>query len=73
MEKKVTRGMAERIASIISENSKEILTPNEAGVLFGISGWAMYKRAKKGTAPAHYIGRKLYFLRSELIDAVQQR
>ncbi len=73
MEKKVTRGMAERIASIISENSKEILTPNEAGVLYGISGWAMYKRAKKGTAPAHYIGRKLYFLRSELIDAVQQR
>jgi hypothetical protein len=65
--------MAERIASIISENSKEILTPNEAGVLYGISGWAMYKRAKKGTAPAHYIGRKLYFLRSELIDAVQQR
>lgn len=73
MEKKVTRGMAERIASIISENSKEILTPNEAGGLYGISGWAMYKRAKKGTAPAHYIGRKLYFLRSELIDAVQQR
>ena len=73
MEKKVTRGMAERIASIISENSKEILTPNEAGVLYGISGWAMYKRAKKGTAPAHYIGRKLYFLRSELIDTVQQR
>lgn len=73
MEKKATRGMAERIASIISENSKEILTPNEAGVLYGISGWAMYKRAKKGTAPAHYIGRKLYFLRSELIDAVQQR
>ena len=73
MEKKVTRGMAERIASIISENSKEILTPNEAGVLYGISGWAMYKRAKKGTAPAHYIGKKLYFLRSELIDAVQQR
>ena len=73
MEKKVTRGMAERIASIISENSKEILTPNEAGVLYGISGWAMYKRAKKGTAPAHYIGRKLYFLRNELIDAVQQR
>ena len=73
MEKKVTRGMAERIASIISENSKEILTPNEAGVLYGISGWTMYKRAKKGTAPTHYIGRKLYFLRSELIDAVQQR
>ncbi len=72
MEKTVTRGMAERIASVITENTKEILTPNEAGSLYGVSGWAMYKRAKKGTAPAHYMGRKLYFLRSELIEAVRE-
>ncbi len=45
----------------------EILTPNKAGALFGVSGWAMYKRAKNGTAPGHYMGRRLYFLKSELV------
>lgn len=50
-----------------------ILTPIEAGALFGVSGWAMYKRAKNGQATGHYMGRKLYFLRSELLAAVKQR
>ena len=45
----------------------DILTPAEAGMLFGISEWAMYKRAKRGMAPYHKIGKKLYFLKSELI------
>ncbi len=49
----------------------EIMTPKMAGALFGVSEWAMYKRAKNGQAPAHYIGRKLYFLRSELIDYIR--
>ncbi len=48
----------------------DILTPEEAGSLFKVSGWAMYKRAQRGQAPAHYIGRKLYFLRSELIASL---
>ena len=72
MEKTVTRGVAESIASILSQNVKEILTPSEAGQIFGVSGWAMYKRAKKGTAPAHYMGKKLYFLRNELIESVRE-
>ena len=49
----------------------DILTPAEAGFLFGISEWAMYKRAKRGMAPYHKIGRRLYFLRSELIAFTQ--
>ncbi len=47
----------------------DILTPEEAGALFNVSKWAMYKRAKNGLAPAHYIGKRLYFLRSELISS----
>ena len=43
------------------------MTPSQAGKLFSVSGWAMYKRAKKGTAPAHKIGNRIYFLKSELI------
>jgi len=45
----------------------EILTPSEAGRYFNVSGWAMYKRAKRGLAPFHKIGSRLYFLKSELI------
>ena len=48
-----------------------ILTPAEAGELFNVSEWAMYKRAKKGQAPGHYVGRRLYFVKSELIGFIQ--
>jgi hypothetical protein len=47
--------------------NEEILTPSEAGRLFNVSGWAMYKRAKNGLAPSHKIGTRVYFLKSELI------
>ena len=50
----------------------EILTASEAGKLFGVSGWAMYKRAKKGLAPSHKNGTRLYFLKSELIAFIQE-
>ena len=50
----------------------DILTPAEAGMLFGISEWAMYKRAKKGSAPAHYVGKKIYFLKSELLSRISE-
>lgn len=48
-----------------------VLTPAEAGEIFGVSGWAMYKRAKNGLAKGHYMGRRLYFLKSELIADVR--
>ncbi|SFW42652.1 hypothetical protein SAMN02910409_2251 [Prevotellaceae bacterium HUN156] len=46
----------------------DILTPEEAGKLFRVSGWAMYKRAKKDMVPSHKIGKRVYFLKSELIS-----
>lgn len=59
--------MVEDIAKIVIASGEDILTPKRAGELLGVSAWAMYKRAKKGTAPAHKLGKKLYFFRSELI------
>jgi hypothetical protein len=50
----------------------EILTPSEAGKFFNVSGWAMYKRAKRGMLPFHKIGTRLYFLKSELIAFTEQ-
>ena len=62
--------MVEDIGKVVLSSGEDILTPEKAGALFGISGWAMYKRAKNGIAPAHRIGRKLYFFRSELISMI---
>ena len=50
----------------------EILTVAEAAVFCKVSGWAMYKRIKNGTAPAHYMGKRIYFVKSELVAYVQQ-
>lgn len=62
-----SRDMAQSV-----ELSDAILTVEEAAVFCRVSGWAMYKRAKNGTAPAHYLGRRIYFLKSELVDFVRQ-
>ncbi len=48
----------------------DILTPEQAGELFGVSKWAMYKRVKNGMAPAHKMGKRVYFLRRELVKSV---
>ena len=47
----------------------DVLTPKEAGMMFGVSKWAMYKN---GMLPAHYLGKRLYFLKSELIILVSK-
>ena len=62
--------MVEDIGKIIITSGEDILTPEKAGEVFGISKWAMYKRTKNGTVPSHRIGKKLYFFRSELINLV---
>lgn len=62
--------MVEDIGKIIITSGEDILTPEKAGEVFGISKWAIYKRAKSGMVPSHRIGKKLYFFRSELINVV---
>lgn len=59
--------MKKKESLIQNGTDDDILTPSQAGKLFNVSGWAMYKRAKKGTAPAHKIGSRIYFLKSELV------
>lgn len=52
--------------------NNDVLTTEDAGMIFGVSKWAMYKRAQNGMVPAHYLGRRLYFLKSELINLVSK-
>lgn len=51
---------------------KDILNAEEAAILFSVSIWTMYKRAKAEKLPAHYMGKRLYFVKSELIDYIRQ-
>ena len=61
------------MAQIVDIDTKEkALNADQAGALFGISGDAMYKRAKRGMAPFHKLGRRLYFFESELIGHIRQ-
>lgn len=60
------------MAESINHYGDEILTVSEAAMFCKVSGWAMYKRAKNGAAPAHYMGKRLYFIKSELLAYVQQ-
>ena len=39
--------MKKQEVQIQSSTNEEVLTPSQAGKLFSVSGWAMYKRAKK--------------------------
>lgn len=64
--------MAESVIITEFDVNDDVMTPNEAGAMFGVSGWAMYKRAKNGSAPGHYMGRRLYFLKSELVARVRE-
>jgi excisionase family DNA binding protein len=62
--------MVEDIGKIIISNGEDVLTPEKAGAVFGISKWAIYKRVKEGSIPSHRIGKKLFFFKSELIALV---
>lgn len=70
MEKTNTGRVVEDIAKIIISSGEDILTPQKAGDVFGISKWAIYKRVKEGSIPAHRIGKKLFFFKSELLHMV---
>jgi len=51
----------------------ELLTPREVAVWLKTSVQAVYAKAERGTLPgATRVGRRLYFLRAELVEFVQQ-
>ena len=57
----------------LTNNSDEILTIAEAAVICKVSVWAMYKRVKRNTVSAHFMGKRIYFLRSEIIEGVRNK
>ena len=51
----------------------ELVTPREVAVWLKTSVGAIYAKAERGTLPgATRLGRRLYFLRAELIAYVEQ-
>jgi excisionase family DNA binding protein len=54
-------------------NLPELLTPDEVAAWLQTSRKAIYAKAERGSLPgATYIGRRLYFLRSDLLRCVEQ-
>lgn len=70
MERANSGGMVQDIGKVIISKGEDILTPEKAGEVFGISKWAIYKRVQNGSIPGHRIGKKLFFFKSELIQLV---
>lgn len=62
--------MVEDIGKLIITSGEDILSPEKAGQVFGISKWAIYKRVQNGSIPGHRIGKKLFFFKSELLQVV---
>ena len=59
--------MRRNALSVPVDINDEMMDIAEAALFCKISQWAMYKRAKRGHAPSHKIGKRLYFLKSEII------
>ena len=70
MEKTNPGRMVEDIGKLIITSGEDILSPEKAGQVFGISKWAIYKRVQNGSIPGHRIGKKLFFFKSELLQVV---
>jgi hypothetical protein len=47
--------------------NEQPLTAAQAGELFNVSSWAMYQRARRGQVPYHHVGKRIYFMKSELL------
>jgi len=54
-----------------SEKDDIVLNVEEASKIFGIGASAMYKKVKRKQVPHHYMGKRIYFLKNELIDAIR--
>jgi predicted DNA-binding transcriptional regulator AlpA len=69
-------GAARPTLSVESGRSRilpELLTPGEVAAWLQTTVQAVYSKAERGTLPgATHIGRRLYFLRAELLGLVEQ-
>ena len=64
---KTDRRMRQNASSCPIDTNDEMMDIADAATFCRISRWAMYKRAQRGLAPSHKVGKRLYFLKSELL------
>ncbi|WP_081832025.1 helix-turn-helix domain-containing protein [Prevotella sp. P6B1] len=60
------------MAETITAPIEDILSITEAAEVCKISTWGMYKRVERGEITAHHVGRRIYFLKSELFEYIRQ-
>lgn len=64
--------MEERVNQKDDLNNEIMLDAAGAGVLFGVSKWAIYKKVKNEGLPSHKKGKRIYFFKSELIKYIME-
>lgn len=64
--------MEECVRQEIDLNKEIILNAVEAGKLFGVTKWAIYKMVKNDDLPHHKKGRRIYFVKRELVQYIME-
>lgn len=71
--KHVTRWLRLRGATMLTDNTTEVLTADEVAKLLRLDRKTVYTAAAKGEIPCRRIGRKLLFNRSTLMAWLAQQ
>ncbi len=72
MEKKGSKRLEKCVKQPVVQIKEDCLDVEKAGKLFGIGKWGMYKKVAKNEVPYHKMGRKIYFLKSELLLKIKE-
>jgi predicted DNA-binding transcriptional regulator AlpA len=64
--------MEECVRQEIDLNKEIILNAEEAGELFGVTKWAIYKKVKNDDLPHHKKGMRIYFVKRELVQYIME-
>ena len=72
MEKKGSKRLEKCVEQPVVQIKEDCLDVEKAGKLFGIGKWGMYKKVAKNEVPYHKMGRKIYFLKSELLLKIKE-
>lgn len=72
MEKTGSKRLENCVKQSVVRIDDECLDVEKAGKLFGIGKWGMYKKVQNNEVPYHKMGRKIYFLKSELLLKIKE-
>ena len=72
MEKTSSKRLENCVKQSVVRIDEECLDVEKAGKLFGIGKWGMYKKVQNNEVPYHKMGRKIYFLKSELLLKIKE-